>query len=98
DSDILKGIAGNVKEWAGNWDAVWDNIQLRTQVKDAIAQMAKQTKNNALLEAPFVIASNDKFHIIAEQVREEVGALESKRILFEWSDWLRQQGKRIGGG
>ena len=33
DSDILKAIGGNVKQWAGNWDAIWDNIQLRAKVK-----------------------------------------------------------------
>ncbi len=25
DSEVLKAIGGNVKEWAGNWDAIWDN-------------------------------------------------------------------------
>ena len=30
DSDILKAIGGTVKEWAGNWDAIWDNILLRS--------------------------------------------------------------------
>ena len=97
DSEIMKSIAGSVKEWAGNWDAVWDNVQLRSQIKDAIVKMSKQTKNKELLEAPFSIAANDQFHRISEQVREEVGALDSKRIMFQWDDWLRRQVKRQEG-
>jgi len=96
DSEILKGIAGNVKEWAGNWDAVWDNIQLRSQAKDAILQLSNQMKNPDLLEATFCIAANDEFHRISEAVREETGALESKRILFEYNEWLRRHVKRQG--
>jgi type IV secretory pathway ATPase VirB11/archaellum biosynthesis ATPase len=36
DSEIIKDIAANVKGWAGNWDAVWDNIQLRAKIKKEI--------------------------------------------------------------
>ncbi len=95
DSDILKSIAGNVKEWAGNWDAVWDNIQLRTAAKDAIVQLSNQLKNPDILEAPFCISANDQFHRISESVREEVGALDSAKILFQYNEWLKRQAKRI---
>jgi hypothetical protein len=30
----LKAIAGYVKDWAGNWDAVWDNILLGQSKRD----------------------------------------------------------------
>jgi type IV secretory pathway ATPase VirB11/archaellum biosynthesis ATPase len=40
DSDILKSIASNVKEWAGNWDAIWDNITLRANIKEQIVKLA----------------------------------------------------------
>ncbi|MBU0958333.1 MAG: Flp pilus assembly complex ATPase component TadA, partial [Nanoarchaeota archaeon] len=36
DSEIIKNIAGNVKGWAGNWDAVYDNILLRSKIKKEI--------------------------------------------------------------
>ena len=38
ESEIVKAIAGNVREWAGNWDAVWENILLRAQIKEAIVK------------------------------------------------------------
>ena len=95
DSEILKAIAGNVKEWAGNWDAVWDNITLRAKVKEALVDFSSKINNPDLLEAGFVIQSNDKFHKISESVREEIGTLDSKRIFFEWNEWLKRHVKKM---
>jgi len=94
DSDILKSIAGNVKEWAGNWDAVWDNIVLRSDIKQAQVDAIEKIKRPDLLEAGFTILCNDYFHRISEQVREEVGSLDSKRIMYEWSNWLKRELKK----
>ncbi len=94
DSEIIKSIAGSVKEWAGNWDAVWENILLRSRTKEAIFKFAEQSKRSEILEAPFCITANDQFHLISESVREEVGALDSKRIEFEWNEWARRYLKR----
>jgi len=91
DSDVIKSIAGNVKDWAGNWDAVWDNINLRTGIKEAILSAAQKTGNSELLEAPFCIMANDEFHRIGEIVKEDVGVLDSKRILFQWNEWLKKE-------
>ncbi|HDL02476.1 MAG TPA: hypothetical protein ENH20_01430, partial [Candidatus Pacearchaeota archaeon] len=33
DSEVMKDIASNVKGWAGDWDAVWDNVVLRQNIK-----------------------------------------------------------------
>ncbi len=89
DSEIMKAIAGNVKEWAGNWDAVWDNVLLRTKMKDKLVKLSEEIKDDNILEADFVISCNDQFHKISERVREEVGALDSERIYFEWESWLK---------
>ncbi|MEK6949278.1 MAG: type II/IV secretion system ATPase subunit, partial [Nanoarchaeota archaeon] len=94
DSEILKGIAGNVKEWAGSWDAVWENILLRTKVKETIVNTAQKSKMMELLEADFIIEANDAFHKIADNIRQEIGALDSKRIFFEWNEWLKRSIKK----
>ena len=94
DSDILKAIAGNVKEWAGNWDAVWDNILLRAKIKEAVTNAAEQEKDLDMLEAEFVIRCNDKFHKVCEKVRGKVGRLDSDRIFFDWNEWLRKEIKK----
>lgn len=91
ESEILKNIAGNVKEWAGNWDAIWDNITLRADIKQKLVEYADKHNMPDLLEADFVTKSNDQFHRISDSVREETGELNSKKILFEWEDWLKRE-------
>ncbi|MBI2667293.1 type II/IV secretion system ATPase subunit [Candidatus Woesearchaeota archaeon] len=91
DSEIIKSIGGNVKEWAGNWDAIWDNILLRAKIKETLVEYSNRIKNNLVLEANFVIDSNDQFHRISEIVREEIGYLDSKRIFFSWEEWLKRK-------
>ncbi|MBR9692140.1 type II/IV secretion system ATPase subunit [Candidatus Woesearchaeota archaeon] len=95
ESDILKAIAGNVKEWAGNWDAVWDNVTLRAKTKETLVKYSEKAKMPDLLEAHFVVLSNDMFHKFSESVRKEVGSLDSKRIFFNWDNWLKKEIKKI---
>jgi len=94
DSDVLKSIAGNVKEWAGNWDAVWDNVMLRTKMKEALTKTAEEENNLDLLEAGFVIKCNDQFHILCDKIKEKAGSLDSERIFFEWNEWLKKEVKK----
>lgn len=94
DSDVLKSIASSVKEWAGNWDAVWDNIALRSQIKEDLVMLAASTNKPELLEAEFVIKANDKFHELSEMVQKEGGVLDSKKILFRWREWLKRSVKQ----
>ncbi|MGV8151262.1 MAG: ATPase, T2SS/T4P/T4SS family [Candidatus Woesearchaeota archaeon] len=93
DSDIIKSIAENVKEWSGNWDAVWDNIQLRSKNYQALVDISKKLNNSDLLEARFAVEANDQFHKISDTVKEEIGAMDSKRIFFEWNEWLKKSAK-----
>jgi hypothetical protein len=96
ESEILKSIAGNVKEWAGNWDAVWDNVELRAKMIQTLVDTSNKTHDSDLLEAEFSILANDEFHKIAETVRDEVGQLDSKQIFFRWNDWLKTMVKKRG--
>ena len=94
DSEIIKNIAGNVRGWAGNWDSVWENIMLRANMKSALVDVAVTSRQPDLLEASFVVKSNDVFHTVSDRIRQEVGALDSKRIFQEWHDWLRREAKK----
>ncbi|PIN75365.1 hypothetical protein COV18_04215 [Candidatus Woesearchaeota archaeon CG10_big_fil_rev_8_21_14_0_10_37_12] len=94
DSEVLKAIAGSVKEWAGDWDAVWDNILLRAKLKERLVKVANDSKNFDLLEADFYVMANDEFHRVSERVREETGKLDSDKIFFEWSAWLEREIKK----
>jgi len=91
DSDIIKAIAGGVKEWAGNWDAVWDNILLRAKIKERLVQASDEEKDPELLEASFTVLASDRFHQISEQVKERTGLIDTARIFFEWNDWLERE-------
>ncbi|MBI4140080.1 type II/IV secretion system ATPase subunit [Candidatus Woesearchaeota archaeon] len=91
DSEMIKAIGANVKEWAGNWDAIWENILLRAKIKDTIVKTSKRVGDPKILEAEFVIKSNDAHHNISERVRDEDGYLNTDRIFSEWSDWLERE-------
>jgi len=91
NSEILKMVASNVKEFAGNWDAVWNNILLRAKIKETMVQVSEKIKDDSLLEANFVVLSNDMYHIISDKVKDEVGHLDDKRILFEWNEWFKKE-------
>jgi archaeal flagellar protein FlaI len=95
DSDLLKSIAGNVKEWAGDWDAVWDNVLLRAKMKETLVKLSTKANAPSLLEAEFVIQCNDEFHKFSDKVKDEVGSLESKQIFFEWNEWLKRTVKKM---
>ncbi len=89
ESEILNNIAERVREWKGRWDAVWGNIELRANVFDTLVKYATSKNKPELLEAPFVMESNSKFHLISSAVKEELGALDSKVIYGKWHEWLR---------
>lgn len=97
DSEIIKSIAGNVRGWAGNWDAVYDNILLRAKIKKEIVDVSKQTGNEDLLEARFNTLSNHAFHRISDEIIQEIGLPLSERVFPAWQKWLNEQikGKRI---
>lgn len=96
DSEIIKNIASNVKGWAGDWDAVWDNIILRQKIKQETVNLAKKTNNPDLLEAGFTVKSNNSFHQISDEITKEIGLPSSERVFPEWKKWLEKESKKLG--
>jgi len=97
ESEILKAIGGRVREWSGNWDAVWQNIELRAKMKSALVEASIKAKMPDLLEAPFVVMANDEFHRLSSIVAEEVGFTDPKRVFVEWQNWLKMRIKKLKG-
>jgi len=97
NSEILKRMAGSVKEFAGDWDGVWNNIMLRGECKQAIVDISLKNNDPSLLEAEFVVKANDQLRLISEKIKERFGRLDSKEILFEYTEWLKKEGKRKSG-
>ena len=94
DSEIIKEIASSVKGWAGNWDAVYDNILLRARIKQEITNTAEKMKNFRILEAKFNTNANHAFHRISDSIREEIGLPLGERVFPAWQKWLNQEIKK----
>jgi len=92
ESVIMNRIAANVREWKNNWEAVWDNVEMRKEMKQTMADKADETGNNEFLEAEMTVKANQKFHLLANRVNEEYGEQQPERILSRWKEWLDQQG------
>ena len=95
ESDILKAIGSNVKQWAGNWDAIWQNITLRGKIKQLQVDTSIKYNDESILEAAPVIHANDMFHKIAEKVNEEEGYLNPESIYFKFKEWYENYAKQF---
>ena len=95
DSEIIKSIAGRVKGWAGNWDAVYDNIILRGKMKQEIVDVAQKLNKPMLLEAEFNALSNAMFHKFSEDAREEKGMPLEEFVFPKWQSWLMDEAKKL---
>jgi hypothetical protein len=95
DSEIIKSIAGNVKGWAGNWDAVYDNILLRGKIKEEMVKAAEKLNLPQILEAEFVVLANTAFHRISDEVRENKGLPLGSDVFPIWEKWLYNAVKKI---
>lgn len=89
ESVILNEIAKRVREWHGHWDAVWENILLRAKIKRTLVDYALRYKRLDALEADTIVDSNEIFHIVSDQVRQEVGGMDSKMIFDKWLEWFK---------
>lgn len=88
ESFILNEISQRVREWAGNWNAVWDNILLRGRICKTIVEFAK--RNKELLEAETRIKANEMFHLLSERSKTETGTIDTERVYSEWLEWFKQ--------
>lgn len=91
DSEILKSIAGNVKGWAGNWDAVLDNILLRGKVKQELVFASEKFGKPELLEARFHVLANEVFSMLCDEVRRELGLPVGDVVFERWKEWLYRE-------
>lgn len=96
ESDALKAIAANIPDFAGNWDALWNNIELRAKAKQMQVDYSTKLNDMDMLEAPFTIKCNDQLHLISEKIKRETGFLDPKQIYFEWEAWLKREIKKRG--
>ncbi len=94
ESEIIKEIASKVRGWAGNWEAVYDNILTRAKIKKEIVDVAEKTKNFSILEAEFNQLANHHFHRISDEVIKEIGLPLGERVFPKWQKWLVDEIKK----
>ena len=90
ESETINRIASYVSDWHGDWQAVWDNINLRARIKKTMVDMSTKLKKPELLEAGWVTKSNSMFHMFSEAAVKEVGSAESKRVYDDWLHWFKK--------
>ena len=91
DSEIIKSIASGVKGWAGDWDAVYDNILLRAKIKQEVVDVSIRANLPQLLEAKFNSLSSNMFHQFSKEVQEDIGLPVGEKVFTLWQDWLKEQ-------
>lgn len=91
DSEIIKDVASGVRGWAGNWDAVYDNILLRAKMKKEIVDYSKKIENTDILESKFNTLSNHTFHKISDEIIQEIGLPLGERVFPMWQEWLNKE-------
>ncbi len=95
ESLILNSIASNTREWKNDWEAVWNNIQLRAKYKKQLADYANDTGKKGLMEANFVIRANEKFHMVSQDVMEELGTIDPDTVFQRWDEWVKGKIKEM---
>lgn len=91
DSEIIKSVASNVKGWAGNWDAVYDNILLRARIKQEMVNISEKLKMPELLEAKWNSLSNNIFYSSSDEIRREIGLPISERVFPLWLERFKRE-------
>lgn len=98
ESEIIKSIAGRIRAWAGKWDLVWDNILLRTKIKQLMLDYGIKSGNPLMLESDFIVTANDQFHKIFDDLTNETGYPDSNDVTREFEHWIKMKSKEMSKG
>ena len=91
NSEVIKAIASNVKGWAGDWDAIYDNIVLRGKIKQEIVDLSEKLNRPELLEAKFTVLANAIFYEVSDEVSKIIGTPHSSKVFPEWKKRIMKE-------
>ncbi|MEM1804721.1 MAG: type II/IV secretion system ATPase subunit [Nanopusillaceae archaeon] len=91
ESFVIREISKRIPEFYGNWDLVWSNILLRAKIKQRLVELSEEFKKPELLEAEFVVFSNELFNLVSEEVKNEIGKLDSNEIYRRWEERIMER-------
>ncbi|RLG14529.1 MAG: hypothetical protein DRN66_01835 [Candidatus Nanohalarchaeota archaeon] len=95
ESFVLNEIANRVSDFKNNWDLVWNNIKLREKIMQTMVDYSHKINNLNVIEAEFWIEANSRFHVFQEEVKNEVGSLDSDKIFDKWNTWFNEAKKKF---
>ncbi|MFC2174416.1 ATPase, T2SS/T4P/T4SS family [archaeon] len=71
-------------------DMIWEDVQHRASSKQFMVDMKNEYKIPGLLEAGYTVRANDKYVLMQEQSRREIGAVDYPKVLDEWKQWVKE--------
>ena len=96
--ELFKDNLGN-SEWLKRvqrnrgmtFDEIWAEIQARADYKQYLVDQKRKYDISGLLEAENTIHAHNKYMLMAERQREEIGAVEHESLLTDWRAWVDQE-------
>ena len=92
-SQIIATIA---RKWGTKPADVMKNLELRTKIQKTLIETATNAKNQKLLEAEFVVRSNNIFHELLEGQLGRRRRIDYGKIFEDWHGWLEGETKGEG--
>lgn len=77
------------KSWGMNEYQTRRNIEARSRIREMIVDCGRKADRTSLLEAPFLIRSNNTFRQLIEKHHGE-GPIDYDGVLREWKDWFNK--------
>ncbi|RIB35278.1 MAG: hypothetical protein BXU00_01970 [Candidatus Nanoclepta minutus] len=91
DSDTLKSIASRVRFFSKSWERLWNTILLIADTKKFLVDFAIKSNNLSILEADFVVLSNEKVNSLISESIDKFGEIERDYVLSKYEKWLRER-------
>ncbi|MFH0973942.1 MAG: type II/IV secretion system ATPase subunit [Candidatus Micrarchaeota archaeon] len=97
--DLYEGEIKKSSEWLERikrsrglgYEDVWREIKARGDAKQYLVDVKRKLDLPLILEAEHSVRAHNKYALMAERMREEVGAVEHQRLLAEWREWVNKE-------
>ncbi|MEM1782662.1 MAG: type II/IV secretion system ATPase subunit [Nanopusillaceae archaeon] len=91
DSDILKSIASRTKFLSKSWERLWGMIEILAEIKKILVDFSLNSGKLDLLEADFVVISNEKTYSLIDESINRFGEIDKDYIINRYKKWLKEK-------
>jgi type IV secretory pathway ATPase VirB11/archaellum biosynthesis ATPase/nucleotide-binding universal stress UspA family protein len=74
-----------------SYEDVWREVKARGETKQYLVDVRRKLDLPLLLEAEHSVRAHNKYCLMAERMREEIGAVEHQKLLAEWRAWVDKE-------